>query len=112
MEGGERNHEREEGVSGTHLGVLFAHVSEQVMDELVDESLWGVDASDDLRDHLEPGSDLPTDGRLQEPKSNEEGGGQDDPSAHARAQQCPGTAGHHGVQGTHQSSHPLARAVA
>ena len=77
MEGGERNHEREEGgmVSGTHLGVLFAHVGEQVMDELVDEFLWGVDASDDLRDHLEPGSDLPTDGRLQEPKSNEEGGG-------------------------------------
>ena len=38
--------------SGTHLGVLFAHVSEQV---IVDESPWGVDASDELRDHLEPG---------------------------------------------------------
>ena len=45
-------------VSGTNLGVLFAHVSEQVMDELVDESPWGVDASDELRDHLEPGVDV------------------------------------------------------
>ena len=60
MEGRERNHEREGGrmVSGTNLRVLFAHVSEQVMGELLDQSPWGVDASDELRDHLEPGVDV------------------------------------------------------
>ena len=45
-------------VSGTNLGVLFAHVSEQVMDQFVDKSPWGVDASDELMDHLEPGVDV------------------------------------------------------
>ena len=38
--------------------MLLAHVGEQVVDELVDQPARGVDASDELRDHLQPGVDV------------------------------------------------------
>ncbi len=46
---------------------------------------------------LAPGTDLPTDGGLQEPEPDEKGGCRDDCEKHAGAQQCAGAAGHYGV---------------